>query len=218
MRVRSVATFMCLVASLALGACGGGSSSEEEEVTDTSGSETVVEAEPEPEPEPQPPAPSPVRVIHAAAGISGEPVSGDASGMASFEAVAFASASPYAEVAPSEPMEAVGVSISAEGGASVDTQAPLTAGTPTTIVVYSGADGGLAALALPDEAGSVTGQVRGRFVNALLGTEALDLCLPGASRRAAGTPIISGVAYGDFGGIPAFPSRFQPMNLAGVEQ
>src|SRR5690606_11117331 len=105
-----------------------------------------------------------------------------------------------------------------EGGPTAEHTAELAAATPSTLLVLTSAEdpAQIVVSGLTDEAHTVTGQARGRFVNALMGAAALDLCIPGASRRDAGRAIFSNVAYGDVGGIPSFPSRYQPMTLAGV--
>lgn len=202
-------------------ACGGSDSPQAEEDTQTSGTEVVAERYPEAPPEPEPPAPSGIRVIHAAAGQSGDTFAGSAgpadAPSAQFDDLTFPVASVYIDVTPPAGAADVAFRFGAEGGASAEHTVELNPGVPTTLVLYTGADEGLAVLAMPDEASSVTGQLRGRFVNAMLGADSIDLCFPGESRRAAGRPIIAGVAYGEFGGIPSFPSRYQPMTLAGVE-
>ncbi|MBX3274504.1 MAG: DUF4397 domain-containing protein [Sandaracinaceae bacterium] len=188
-------------------ACGG---SDEPPPEETSTGDEVV-AEPEPEPEPPPPAPSPLRVLHAAAASFGAAVSGMA-GDAQIEEVAFAAASAYVPVD-------VGSTLALNaGGATVEQALELSPGVPVTALLFSGEGGAPTVLVMPDEARPVMGQTRGRFVNAMLGSgEALDLCFPGANRRAPGRALIAGVEYGDFGGIPSFPSRYQPMTLAGVD-
>ncbi len=191
-----------------VGCGGGGEPAPEEETEDTSGMEAV--AEPEPEPEPEPPAPGRARLIHAAAGSSRIEIGG-AVGDAALGAAAFSAATPYAEVEGGAQ-----VSVSVEDGEPVTATGPA-AGAPGTFVVYSDAEAptDFAVLPLVDEPGTVTGQQRARVVNALLGAESIDVCMPGATARAAGTPVFQDVAYGDVGGIPSFPSRYQPVSFAG---
>lgn len=193
--------------------CGGGGEAAEDDTQQTSGTEVVAEPEPAPEPEPPPPpAPGRARVIHAAAGAASAEVTGTA-GDAALGAAAFKSATAYGEVVGGGE-----VSVSLADGTPVTAAGPA-AGAPGTVVVYSDATtpANLAALALVDEQGTVMGQQRARLVNALLGAATLDLCLPGETARSPGTTIFMGVAYGDVGGIPAFPSRYQPVTFAGPE-
>ena len=196
---------------VALGAgCGGGETQPVEETADTSGTEVVAEPVEEPEP-PPPPAPGSARVIHAAAGAARAQVTASA-GDAELGTAAFKSATTYTEMEGGAQVD-----VMVEGGEPVASEGPA-AGAPGTLVVYSDAEtpAGLAVLALVDEARTVTGQQRARAVNALLGADSIDVCVPGATARAPGMAVFMDVGYGTVGGIPSFPSRYQPVNFAGA--
>lgn len=205
-------TWIGVVAALAGVACGGGSApAAEETVTETeqtSGTEVVAERVEEPPP--PPPAPARARVIHAAGGLATTGVTGTA-GDTSLGEVAYKAASAYTDVAQVAPINIAVMSATA-------TAEGLTAGAPATFVVLSEAatPANVQVLPLVDEAQTVMGQQRGRVVNALLGAASIDVCAPGESARDAGRPIFSNIEYGQVGGIPAFPSRYQPMTLAGA--
>lgn len=194
-------------------ACGGGSAAPEEEHTTTTGDETTVTAEPEPEP-PPPPRPVQVRVLHLAAGATGATVSASA-GPASVSDVAFKSASAYAEMQPPSEQGTVPVQVSA-GDATATFEAPYRAGVPATLIVVTNPQDPtqIVVNATEDDPTTVMGQLRGRFVNALLGTEAIDFCLPGGTAREPGRPIFTGVQYGQVAGTET-ANHYIPVSLAG---
>ncbi|HEY8428959.1 MAG TPA: DUF4397 domain-containing protein [Sandaracinaceae bacterium] len=205
--------FAC-VSVMVLGvACGGGAAPAEGETAATSGSETTVVAEPEPEP-PPPPRPVQVRVLHLAAGAAGATVNASA-GPASVSDVAFKSASAYVELQPPAEQGTVPVQVSA-GEAQATFEAPYRAGVPATVIVVSNPEdpSQIVVTATEDDPTTVMGQLRGRFVNALLGAPAIDFCLPGAGRRDPARPIFTGVQYGQVAGTET-PTRYIPVSLAG---
>ncbi|MCZ7684327.1 MAG: hypothetical protein M5U28_38350 [Sandaracinaceae bacterium] len=170
-------------------------------------------AEPEPEP-PPPPRPVQVRVLHLAAGAAGATVSASA-GPASVSDVAFKSASAYAEMQPPSEQGTVPVQVSA-GDATATFEAPYRAGVPATLIVVTNPQDPTQVVvnATEDDPTTVMGQLRGRFVNALLGTEAIDFCLPGATAREPGRPIFTGVQYGQVAGTET-ATHYIPVSLAG---
>ena len=217
---------MGLVGSLlGLTACGGSDEPPPEDEAETAGAEQPPPEPPPEEPEPEPAArvaPSPVRVIHAAGLQNEASLAGGTTDAEEpqYPELAYRVPSAYVEIQPAAGETSATFGFGVPDGATVEHTAELEAGSPATIVLMTDAEDAeqLAALTLPDEPHTVTGQARGRFVNAMVGAESLDLCIPGTSRRANGRPVFMNVAYGDFGGIPSFPSRYQPLTLAGVER
>ncbi len=213
MKTNRVASFVAATVALLGVACGGGGSAPEEETTTTTGDETTTVAEPEPQP-PPPPRPVQVRVIHLAAGASGAAVTASA-GPASVSDVAFKSASAYAEMTPPAESGTVPVQVSA-GEATATFEAPYRAGVPATLIVVTNPQDPTQVVvnATEDDPTTVMGQLRGRFVNALLGTEAIDFCLPGERPRDPGRPIFTGVQYGTVAGTET-ANHYIPVSLAG---
>lgn len=210
--------FACVLAATAMVwgvACGGGSAPEEDQqATTTTGGDTTVTAEPEPEPPPPAPRPVQVRVLHLAAGASAATVSASA-GPASVSDVAFKNASAYAEMQPPSEQGTVPVQVSA-GEATATFEAPYRAGVPATLIVVTNPTdpAQIVVNATEDDPTTVMGQMRGRFVNALLGTEAVDFCLPGERPRDPGRPIFTNVQYGQVAGTET-PNHYIPVSLAG---
>jgi hypothetical protein len=206
-----------MVASSLIGmvACGGGESTTGGEPSATEGGETVVVAEPAPEP---PPRPVQVRLLHLAAGAATTPVaaaagSPDAS-LAQLTDVAFRTATAYSEVQPPAPEGTVPVSVAA-GSATATLEAPYRAGTPATLIVVTNPQdpSQIVVTATEDDPTTVMGQLRGRFINALVGTDTVDFCLPGDRPRDPGRPIFTGVAYGQVAGTET-ATRYIPLSLA----
>lgn len=191
-------------------ACGGGAPPPEEPA------ETAGYEAPPPPPPPPPPRPSPVRIIHAAAGASEQSASAvagpDDSPLARVDEVSYRAASEYVDVAPGVEQAMVPVQIQV-GGASSSFEAPMQAGVPATVLLMSNPQDASQLLVVPtqDDPTAVTGQIRGRFVNALLGAEAVDFCVPG-DRREPGRAIFTGVRYGQLAGTET-PNRYFPLQL-----
>ena len=212
--------FVCLVAAICMvgTACGGGSAPAEEEASTTEGGETTVVAEPEPPP-PPPIRPVPVRVIHLAGGAAATPVTAAAGSpeapLASIPDIAFKNASAYAEVTPPTATGTVPVTVTA-GAATATFEAPYREGTPATLIVVTNPQdpAQIVINATEDDPTTVMGQMRGRFVNGLIGTETVDFCLPGATRRDPGRPIFTAVPYGQVAGT-ATANHYIPVSLSG---
>jgi hypothetical protein len=192
-------------------ACGGGSPPPEEPA------ETAGNEEPPPPPPPPPPRPAPVRVIHLAAGSAGDTASATAgpegSPLAQVSDVAFEAASEYVEIQPDAPQMTVPVQVQV-GAASASFEVPVRAGTPATLLVLTNPQDPAQVLvsATEDDSAAVMGQIRGRFVNALLGVEAIDFCLPGQGRQ-PGRPIFTGVQYGQVAGTDT-ANHYIPISVA----
>lgn len=210
----STTRFACLSAAMVLVwgvACGGGSAPEED-TADTAGAETP------PPPPPPPPRPVPVRILHLAAGASDQTASASAgpegSPLGEVSDVPYKSASEYVELQAGAAEAMVPVTVRV-GDASASFEAPVRAGVPATVIVLSNPQDPSQVLvtATEDDSSAVTGQIRGRFVNALLGTEAIDFCLPG-ERREPGRPIFTGVQYGQVAGTTT-NNRYIPISVAG---
>jgi hypothetical protein len=212
--------FVCLVAAISMVgmACGGGSAPAEEEQATTGGSETTVVAEPAPPP-PPPIRPVPVRVIHLAGAAGATAVTAAAGSpeapLASIPDVGYKSASAYAEVTPPTATGTVPVTVTA-GEATATFEAPYREGTPATLIVVTNPQDPTQIVinATEDDPTTVMGQMRGRFVNALIGTETIDFCLPGATRRDPGRPIFTAVGYGQVAGT-ATANHYIPVSLTG---
>jgi hypothetical protein len=143
-------------------------------------------------------------VLHVAAGVAQQTASAsasvDGSPAGEMTDIAFRAASPYAEIQPGAAEATVSVQVQV-GSATASLDAPVRAGVPATLLVLSNPQtpAELLVTATEDDATAVMGQIRGRFVNALLGTEAIDFCLPGEGRQ-PGRPIFTGVQYGQVAG------------------
>jgi hypothetical protein len=213
----------CVLAATIFAGCGGGSADDEggEQSVgagESSGSENTVVADPEPTP---PPAPSParVRVLHLAVGAAEATVNVIAGSVdapvGQVSDVAFKVPSAYAEVPMTGQTMEVPVNVTS-GSVQATFSAPVRAGVPATLIVVSNPEDPtqLVVTATEDEAAAVTGQLRGRFLNAIVDVPAVDFCLPGERPRDPGRPIFTNVAYGQVAGTET-PAHYIPVSLAG---
>ena len=219
--MRQAMTVWCLVLVFAAGACnrtGSGTTTPEQDFAD----DVDPGAGLEPEPEPPPPVPVQVRlrVVHAAATASKAPLTvsyaaGDDAGVVG-EAVAFGSTSSYAGATlPPESTE-VALDVMAEGFEGPDDPLPIAGGAAHTAVVFSDPEtrDRLGISLAQDSATGPEDGMRVRFFHAMLGTDDVDVCLPGATARDPGVPRFSGVAYGSLAqegyvDVPADAARIQ---------
>lgn len=185
----SLVLFLSILASM-LTACGGGSASTEETAT-TTGDETV-EHEPPP---PPPPEPARVRVIHAAfdpgAALIGVSFDGADPQIAS---LAYEFASPYVEL----PAGTHPASLRANDAELIGANLELPAeGGWYTAIAYSTADFPAAVQLTTDRTDvPADGMAALRLFHGIVGVPAVDVCTPGESARADGTPVFTNVQPG----------------------
>ncbi len=195
-----------LLVSLSL-ACGGGETAAEPEPTATT---EGSEATPEPVAEAEAPPPEPmsrVRVIHASSDPAAATVSIgiDARSDPLIASLAYRSGSAYTEASaghhsvvvrgPSaeEGLEGPTLALASE---ELEQEHTFTA----VFVSQDVADSPFTVFASEDVvAPPPEGEAAVRFFHALIGTDDVDLCLPGATARADGTPLFADVAPNAFG-------------------
>lgn len=155
---------------------------------------------------PPPPPHAHVRVIHASPATEAAAVAVylDGAQTPAIASLAYKAVVGYLEVPVGE--HAVDVrpaSAAASTPAVVSARTPALEADKTYTVIAHGLVGAQPALALTAAADDPTqpeaGHARVRFFHAGVGAGAVDLCLPGANARAAGTPVFANVAYGAFG-------------------
>jgi hypothetical protein len=201
---------------LSVAGCGGGGGSDTTE-TGTGGEgggggEGTVATHTEPPP-PPPPSPAKVRVIHLAVGLSETPLAATA-GPGEISDIGFLAGGAYTEIPMTGDTMTLPVSVTA-GEVTASVEAPLRAGVPATLFVISAEDAAQIALSpTEDEAGAVTGQIRGRYVNAFHGVPSVDFCIPGATARDPGRAIFGNVEYGRIAGTDT-PAHYIPVPMSG---
>jgi hypothetical protein len=216
MRVVSIAAAIVLVAC--------GSSTSQEGDTTPPVPEPQPAAPPPAPPEPAaPPVPQPVelsvRVLHAAANAATKNLSAtyatgtDTPGGIATD-LAFGAATGYSSATLPPGTTGIGLSLSAEGIDPLSFAGAITAGEPHTALIVARAEGGNAlsadmlhdAVQAPD-----AGKTRVRFVHAVLGWDAVDVCAPGENARAAGTPVFANARYGRATGSDSSFDRYMDM-------
>ncbi len=203
-----------LCMTLLVGGCGGGDEvvNTNDTATDTTagseGTDTTATADAVETPveTPPPPAPARVRVIHASpdAAAAAVAIYVDGSATPAIPSLAYKAATAYADMPGGAHQVAVRPAAAAADSAPV-LQGPtpeLAAGTSYTVIAHGLASGTPAlALAAAADDGPAPDATHAsiRFFHALVGVANVDVCVPGATARAAGTPVFTNVAYGAFG-------------------
>ena len=220
-----------LCMALLAGGCGGGDSTESTmdnaTVDDTTmggeGHDTMGHTDPVAttvETPPPPPAPARVRVIHASPDAAAATVAVYLDGAATpaVASLAYKAAAGYAEVPAGVHQVAVRPAAAAADSAPVlEGPTPaLAAGMSYTVIAHGLAAGTPAlAMAAAGDDGPAPDATHAslRFFHALVGVANVDICLPGATARAAGTPVFANVAYGAWGGSWANVPAGAPVTL-----
>ncbi len=205
---------LCLV--VLAGGCGGGDETESTmdnaTVDDTNGGEGMANNTPDTTPPPRvetpppPPAPARVRVIHASpdAATAAAAIYLDGNATPTITSLAYKAAAGYAEVPAGVHQVAIRpVAAAADSAPALEGPTPeLAAGVSYTVIAH-GLVAGTPALAMAaaadDGPAPEPDHAHIRFFHALVGVANVDICLPGATARAAGTPVFANVAYGAFG-------------------
>lgn len=203
---------------LLVGGCGGGDEvlTPVDTATDTTtgseGTDTVTTAEPVAVPV-EAPAPAHVRMIQASPDASAATVAlyMDGAATASVPSLAYKAATAYADVpAGSHQCAMRPAAAAADSAPSLQTAASeLAAGVSYTMISHGLATGTPAlAMASAADDGPTPDATHAslRFFHALVGVANVDICLPGATARAAGTPVFTNVAYGAFGAWASVPA------------
>ncbi len=207
-----------LAAATLFGGCTGGSAATSNTTagqTGATGNESAAPADAatsatadaaSPEPPPPPPPHAHVRVIHAspAAEAAAVAVYLDGAQTPAIASLAYKAVVGYVEVPVGEhSVDVRPASAAASTPAVVSARTPALEADKTYTVIAHGLVGAQPALALTAAADDPTqpeaGHARVRFFHAGVGAGTVDICLPGANARAAGTAVFANVAYGAFG-------------------
>ncbi len=216
---RNIRSLVVFVAALSA-ACGGGGSSTGEGTgagggtgtstagTGGSGSEAPaggMTASSGPTASPPPPAAAHVRVIHASpeAAAATVAVYMDTGATPAIPSLAYKAAAGYADAPAGQHAVAVRpAAAAADSAPAISAQTPALEGDHYYTAIAHGLASAHNALAISfaedNGARPEAGHAALRFFHALNGVAAVDLCLPGATARAAGTPVFTNVAYGAF--------------------
>lgn len=188
--------WLSILASL-LAACGGQGDSTAES-SDSTGDEAVVEAEPPP---PPPPEPARVRVIHAAFDPSAAAIALAFDGAdPAIPSLAYEFASAYVELPAGSHAASVRANDAELIGAELDLAAE---GGWYTAIAYSTADFPAAVQLTTDRIEApAEGSAAIRLFHGIVGLTAVDVCTPGATARADGTPIFADVQPGALAAAP----------------
>jgi hypothetical protein len=210
-----------LCSLLLVGGCGGGDEAVTGDTTGTDttagseGTDTTVSAEPVTPPveTPPPPAPAHLRLINASPDAAAASLALFVDGAATPAAapLAYKAATAYLELSPGVHPSIVRSATAAADAAPLfegGTQ-DLAAGTSYTVIAYAPAGGAAGLVGTPavdDGPAPDATHASLRFFHALVGVANVDICLPGATARAAGTPVFTNVAYGQFGAWASVPA------------
>ncbi|MEZ4405593.1 MAG: DUF4397 domain-containing protein [Polyangiales bacterium] len=171
------------------------------------GGETTEATPPTP---PPPPAMAKVRVIHAAP--IAEPnvdVYADGAATPAIEGLAFKAVRGYMDLPVGEHTVALRPAGNHDGDPLVSATTPSLEQDHFYTVIAHGVPGGQPALAITASGDDTTeppeGQARVRFFHALVGVNAVDVCVAGATARAAATPVFANVGYGAWGDYANVP-------------
>lgn len=192
----SRSSYASIFAALLL-ACGG-SSDTTEDTSDTTGDETVVAAEPPP---PPPPEPARLRVIHAAFDPSAASIALAFDGAEpAVPSLAYEFASIYVEL----PAGAHAASVRAGESELIAVEVELsTVGGWYTAIAYSTADFPAALQLTTDRPEApADGTAAVRLFHGIVGLPAVDVCTPGETARADGTPVFIDVQPGSLAAAP----------------
>jgi len=214
-----------LAAVIAVAGCG--SSTSQEGDTMPPPAEPVTQGPPPAPPEPAAPAAPPapqtvelsIRVLHAAAtasrknlGVTYATGSDTPGGLATD--LAFGAVSSYTSATLTPGSTGIGLSVRAEGFDPLSFAGMITAGEPHTAVVYARPEGAtqLTADILHDAVQAPdAGKTHVRFLNAVLGWDAVDVCAPGEDARAAGRPVFPNARYGRTTGSDSSFDRYMDL-------
>ncbi len=160
-----------------------------------------------------------IRVLHAAAtasrknlGVTYATGSDTPGGLATD--LAFGAVSGYTSATLTPGSTGIGLSVRAEGLDPLSFAGMITAGEPHTAVVFARPEGAtqLTADILHDAVQAPdAGKTRVRFLNAVLGWDAVDVCAPGENARAAGTPVFPNARYGRTTGSDSSFDRYMDL-------
>lgn len=204
-------TLVACVAMLSLAACSSSNNTPTQAAAapaPTAGSEApAAPATPEPPPAPPPPA-GRVRVIHAAP-VTSPNVDISVDGNSALQDVAYKAVHGYMPLPAGEHAVALRAAGNASGDPLLSANVTVTADRFHTLIAHGTASGeprlGVTALE-DDRTAAPEGQARIRFFHALVGVAAVDLCVPGATARAAATPLFTNIAYGGTGAYANVPA------------
>jgi hypothetical protein len=192
----SRALFLSTLAALTA-ACGG-SGDATTETTDTTGDETVADTTPPP---PPPPEPARIRVIHAAFDPSAASIALAFDGAdAAIPSLAYEFSSAYVELPAGSHAASVRANDAELIGADLDLS---TEGGWYTAIAYSTADFPAAVQLTTDRPEApAEGTAAVRLFHGIVGLTAIDVCTPGETARADGTPIFADVQPGALAAAP----------------